>query len=193
VKSRNTYTQWLEVAYVEFAHCGPDFSLKALAKKTNLPRATFYYHFDNKEHLISELLKQHESLINQYHEDIKNKVKALIPDIYQLMYHYKHGVMFHQQLFMHCDIEAFYRLYRGTNETSIQILLPLIKALFETDKTDREIIEFYHILTDAWYIRLNAKQFTVESMINLATDIMESTLGLYITPHTIEVPEITMK
>ncbi|MBR8538109.1 TetR/AcrR family transcriptional regulator [Carboxylicivirga sediminis] len=193
MKSKDTFSQWLEVAYIEFAHYGPEFSLKALAKKTNLPRATFYYHFDDKEHLISELLQYHKNQIHRYQKDLKNEVKELIPDLYQLMFNYKHGIMFHQQLFIHCDVEAFYRLYKDANETSIKILLPLIKALFDTDKTDREIIQFYHILTDAWYIRLNAKQFTVESMINLATDIMENTLGLCVSPYYIEVPDRTMK
>jgi AcrR family transcriptional regulator len=178
VKRRNTYDKWLEAGYQAFAQCGPDFSLKALAEKTQLPRATFYYHFDDKDHLLTALLKHHEYQISLYHDTLRKEVTTLIPDLYKIMYRYKTGILFHQQLFMHCEIEAYYSLYNETNETSIRILMPLIMAHFETDKPDAEIVQFYKILTDAWYIRLNAKQFTVESMINLAAVIMENTLGL---------------
>jgi hypothetical protein len=44
---------------------------------------------------------------------------------------------------------------------------------------DPDIIDFYHTLTDAWYTRLDTKNMNVESMIALAVEIMENTLGLY--------------
>ncbi|WP_430812284.1 MULTISPECIES: TetR/AcrR family transcriptional regulator [unclassified Carboxylicivirga] len=178
MKSRNTHNKWLEAGYRAFAEYGPDFSLKALAEKTQLPRATFYYHFDDKDHLLTALLKHHEYQINSYHNTLRKEVTTLIPDLYRIMYRYKTSVLFHQQLFRHCEIETYYHLYSDTNETSIRLLLPLIKAHFETDKPDMEIIQFYKILTDVWYIRLNTSQLSVESMINLATEIMENTLGL---------------
>jgi AcrR family transcriptional regulator len=173
---KETYNKWLEAAYQEFSCCGPDFSLKALARKANLPRATLYYHFDDKEHLLSELLSYHQSQINLYFCDLRNEVKMLIPDLYKVMYKYKEGILFHRQLLKNCHEDIFCELYKSTNEESIKILLPLIKVHFVTIKSDQELIQFYHTLTDAWYIRLNPKKLSVQYMIDLAVEIMESTL-----------------
>jgi len=174
-----TYTKWLEAAYLEFACCGPEFSLKALARKANLPRATLYYHFDNKEHLINKLLVYHRNQIEVYLEELRNEVKILIPDLYEVMCKYKEGILFHRQLLFHCHVKPFYDLYREANEVSLHILLPFIKATFETDKSDQEIIHFYHTLTDAWYIRLDINNLSVPNMIHLAEEILAHTLGLY--------------
>jgi len=59
-KITSTYQSWIDYASKEFAEEGPNFSLKALATKANLPRATFYYHFEGKKELISELLVHHQ-------------------------------------------------------------------------------------------------------------------------------------
>ncbi|WP_212217205.1 TetR/AcrR family transcriptional regulator [Carboxylicivirga linearis] len=173
------YQKWLTTAYKEFACNGPDFSLNALAAKAKLPRATLYYHFDDKEHLLAELVKHHKSIIEVYHNDISNNVKVLIPDLYKVMFKYKDALLFHYQLLKNCHIKQFCELYRGSNERSLIILLPLIKEQFYSDKSDREIIQFYHTLTDTWYTRLDVNNLSVESMVALAMEILESTLGLY--------------
>ena len=186
MKSRDTYNKWLEAAYIEFAHSGPDFSLKALAEKAQFPRATFYYHFDDKDYLVSELLKFHQHKCQQCQCDLQKTVKTLIPDLYTVLFKYKNNVLFHQQLFLHGHVEPFYTMYRETNEATIRLLLPFIKAHFKTNKSDQEIIQFYQILTDTWYIRLNTHQLTEDSMINLAIEIMENTLGLCSASLTLE-------
>lgn len=173
------YLQWLEAAYHEFATTGPEFSLKALANKTGLPRATLYYHFHDKDDLITTLLEWHEKNIDAYLQDLKNEVKNLIPDVYQLMFRYKEGILFHHQLLKHCSNADFCALYRRANDKSLQILLPLIKTQFASTSSDLDLIKFYHTLTDAWYTRLDTNNFTVESMIALAQSILENTMGLF--------------
>jgi hypothetical protein len=95
------------------------------------------------------------------------------------MFRYKENVLFHHKLLKYRHIEAFYTLYRDANDTTLNIVLPLIKALFEPKMPDSDIINFYHTLTDAWYSRLDTKSMNVKSMIALAIEIMENTLGLY--------------
>lgn len=172
------YHRWLQAAYNEFAHCGPDFSLKALAEKTNLPRATLYYHFIDKNHLVEELLDFHLQVANDFQSDLKLKVTKLIPDLYIIMYQYRINVMFHQQLLRNNHIELCAAIYKKINNSSIRILLPHIRDYFNTNLSDLEIIEFYNTLTDAWYARLNFKNVSTDSMCQLALDIMAHTLGL---------------
>ena len=74
-KNNKTYLKWIDTAYQEFAHNGPDFSLKSLSMKSSLPRSTFYYHFDNKEHLISELLNYHSNEIERFQTELKKNIK----------------------------------------------------------------------------------------------------------------------
>ncbi|NVJ84707.1 MAG: TetR/AcrR family transcriptional regulator [Algoriphagus sp.] len=171
--------KWIEAAYSEFSLSGPDFSLKALSEKSKLPRASLYYHFASKEELLEELLFLHQENINKYHSHIEENVKSLIPDLYKAVYSHKEGILFHRQLLLHPEKDEFYTLYRSANEKSFAILLPHIKRLFDSSGSNEEFIQFYHTLTDAWYIRLDPNNFSVESMIALAMKIMENTLGLF--------------
>ncbi|TNJ41249.1 TetR/AcrR family transcriptional regulator [Tamlana fucoidanivorans] len=171
------YSEWIDAAYKEFACNGPDFSLKALAKKTNLPRATFYYYFNNKEHLIEDLLKHHAELNESFQSEIKT-LKTLIPGLYEIMYKYRVGVRFHQQLLKHTHIQEFYMVYNEFNRQNISLLLPLIKPYFGGTLSDNEICQFYITLTDAWYSRLNFSNLSVNYMISLAEEIMNDTIGV---------------
>jgi len=72
--------------------------------------------------------------------------------------------------------------YYSINNASIKILLPQIKVYFQTNHSDLDIIKFYNTLTDAWYSQLNFTNLSVDSMIDLAENIMENTLGLYSNP-----------
>lgn len=178
MKTNGKYKKWIDATYQEFAINGPDFSLKALSKKTKLPRATFYYHFESKDHLVEELLKHHYQKNKAFQSELK-KIKELIPELYVLMHKYRDAVRFHQQLLRNSHIREFYEVYSSYNQSSIKIMLPLIKPYFGKDPTDDEIFQFYNTLTDAWYSRLNFSVLSVEYMINLAEEIMNKTIGLY--------------
>ncbi len=182
IKKNETYLKWIHAAYQEFAMKGPDISLKSLSNKSSLPRSTFYYHFDNKEHLKSELLSYHSNECEKFQTDLKLNVKTLIPDLYIVMFKYKTSVMFHQQLLRNCHIEMYSSPYYSINKDSIKILLPHIKVYFPTNHSDLDVINFYNTLTDAWYSQLNFTNLSVDSMITLAENIMENTLGLYNSP-----------
>jgi len=178
MERNDKYKLWIQTAYDEFAVNGPDFSLKALSKKANLPRATFYYYFNNKEHLISELLNYHIELINEYQSEIK-KIKTLIPDLYEIMFKYKDGIRFHQKLLLNSNVKEYQEIYSNFNLSSIKILLPLIKPYFGNNLSNKQIHKFYNTLTDAWYSRLDFSKFSVDYMVNLAEEIMSDTIGVY--------------
>ncbi len=182
IKKNETYLKWINAAYQEFAHNGPGFSLKLLSNTTSLPRSTFYYHFDDKEHLKSELLNYHRNECEKFQAELKKNVKNLIPDLYIIMFNYKISVMFHQQLLRNCHIDSYRTAYYSINNDSIKMLLPQIKVYFPTNHSDLDVIKFYNILTDAWYSQLNFTSLSVDSMINLAENIMGNTLGLYNNP-----------
>jgi len=170
--------EWITAAYKEFAVNGPDFSLKALSKKTNLPRATFYYYFNSKEHLMEELLKHHGQINKKFQSEIK-KLNILMPNLYEIMFKYEIAVRFHQQLLRNSHVDEFSKVYSDFNQSSIKILLPLIKPYFEGNYSDKEIYQFYNTLTDAWYSRLNFSDFSVDYMNNLAEEIMNDTIGVH--------------
>jgi hypothetical protein len=88
-------------------------------------------------------------------------------------------MLFHYQLLKHKDNAVFYDVYKNLNATSFTILLPHVKPLFQANSADRDIVNFFNILTDTWYTRLDTKNLSVDHMIELATDILGSTLGLY--------------
>ncbi|TFV94567.1 TetR/AcrR family transcriptional regulator [Algoriphagus kandeliae] len=171
--------KWIEAAYSEFALSGPEFSLNALAEKSKLPRASLYYHFDSKEALGEELLIFHQKKINSYLSELKKEVKDIVPDLYKVMYANKEGILFHRQLLLHRDQDEFLDIYKKGNNEALTILLPHIKQLFRTTGSDEDLIQFYHTLTDTWYIRVNPNDFNVENMISVAMEIMENTLGLF--------------
>lgn len=173
-KRSETYQKWINAAYEEFATKGPDFSLKALSLKTGLPRATFYYYFDNKKILMDELLNVHQQSSNRFCEELKTSITSLIPDLYVVMYNYKEGVRFQQQLLRNQHIEQYYTVYCSIHNSCIQILLPFIKAHFKLNCHDRDIITFYNTLTDAWYSRVNCNNLSVESMTILAISLMDN-------------------
>lgn len=173
-KRSEIYQKWIDAAYNEFSLVGPDFSLKALSLKTGLSRATFYYYFDNKDLLIDELLKVHQQESDKFYADLQLKFTKLIPDLYILMYSYKEGVRFQQQLLRNHHIEKYNDLYISSHNRCIHFLLPFIREYFGLNSTDKEIVRFYHALTDAWYSRINCNQLSVEYMTNLASELMES-------------------
>ena len=185
MKTNDTRKKWLYAAYEEFAKNGPDFSLKALSQKTSLPRATFYYHFLNKDELISELLEFHCEIVLQFKEELK-QIKSLVPDLYVLMHKFPVSVQFQQQLLKNIQIEKLYSIYAKSNSECIQLLLPHIKTHFGFHQPDEEVFRFYNTLTDAWYTRLDFSNFKVEKMINLAEEIAGNVLALhYKTKHTV--------
>lgn len=178
MKGNETYKKWLCAAYYEFAENGPDFSLKALAQKLALPRASFYYHFLNKEELISELLNYHISIAQKFQEELK-EINVLIPDLYATLFRYKTTVQFHQKLLHNCHISAFKTLYFEANKVAIQMLLPHIKSHFGFQQSDGEVFHFYNTLTDAWYTRLDFSNINPEIMANLAEEIAGNVLTLH--------------
>lgn len=177
MKKKETYNKWINAAYQEFAEYGPEFSLKALSSKTALPRATFYYHFSNKEDLIAELLQNHRSIVEAFQGELA-KIKNLIPDLYEILYPYKASLMFHRQLLKNSHIASYRELYHSGNNETIKNILPQIKAYFEFNYSDEEIFKFYNTLTDAWYAKLDFSNFSVKSMIALAEEIMDNILRL---------------
>lgn len=178
MKKNETYKKWLCAAYLEFAENGPDFSLKALAQTIALPRASFYYHFLNKEELISELLNYHISIAQKIQEELK-EIHVLIPDLYKVLYKYIKSVQFHQQLLHNYHITTYKTLYNEANKACVEILLPHIKTHFGFQQSDEEVFHFYNTLTDAWYTRLDFSNTSVENMIKLAGEITGSILALH--------------
>lgn len=177
MKKNETYKKWLCEGYYEFAENGPDFSLKALAQKIALPRASFYYHFLNKDELISKLLDYHISIAKKIQEELK-EINVLIPDLYSILYRHIISVQFHQKLLHNYHIITFKTLYYEANKVSVEILLPHIKAHFGFQKSDEEIFQFYNTLTDVWYTRLDFSNTSVEKMANLAEEITGNVLAL---------------
>jgi AcrR family transcriptional regulator len=171
--------KWIEAAYSEFSISGPEFSLNALAEKSKLPRASLYYHFDSKEALREELLIFHQEKIKCYLSELAENIKDIVPDLYKVMYKHKEGILFHRQLLLHRDQDDFLDIYKKGNNEAMAILLPHIKQLFRSTGSDEDLIQFYHTLTDTWYIRINPNDLTVERMISVAMEIMENTLGLF--------------
>lgn len=175
-KQSKIYQELLRAAYNEFAIVGPEFSLKALSEKTELSRSTFYYYFDNKDLLIDELLRVHQQAADKLYADLELKFTKLIPDLYEIMYSHKEGMRFQQQLFRNRHIDKYNYLYASIHDRCINFLLPFIKDYFElnNNNNNQEIVIFYHTLTDAWYSRLNFDTLSVESMTNLALELMDS-------------------
>ena len=93
---QNTYQRWLEAAYGQFADVGPDhLNVNALSRKTGLPRTNFYYYFPDKEDLIEQLLKAHLDLSLVDESELENRLKVLIPDLYDILSGFKTGIKFH--------------------------------------------------------------------------------------------------
>lgn len=176
-EKKETYNKWIKAAYEEFADDGPNFSLKALSSKETLPRTTFYYHFSDREDLIDELLQYHNSVIESFLKELCN-MKILIPDLYELLYHYKISLKFHKQLFNNSHINDFNELYHSGKNEIVKCIVPHVKTYYKLNYSDKEIFNFYNTLTDAWYAKLDCTNLSVKSMIELAEEIMDNILRL---------------
>lgn len=187
-KKSETCQRWINEAYEAFANEGPEFSLKALSQKAGLPRATLYYHFDSKDHLIEELLKRHQQYFDAFQSDVKSKLKQLIPDLYEIMIDYKLGVRFHQQLIKNRHIDLYNCAYCCGNISSIKILLPYIKEYFGFNTSDAEVITFYNTLTDSWYSRIDTENLSVEEMTSTALFLMDNMLSVINSSRNVHAP-----
>lgn len=176
---KTTKQNWLDTGYRHFATEGPDkLSINKLSKDLGAARATFYYHFLNKDELIGKLLDYHISIIEKYKQELED-INNLFPDLYMLLYRYLSSLKFHQQLLFNCHIPIFKTLYYEANKVCIQMLLPHIKTHFGFHQPDDEVFDFYNTLTDAWYTRLDASNTNAEKMANLAEEIAENVLALH--------------
>ena len=180
MKNSGSYTIWLETAYTLFAEEGPqNLSINSLAKKCLLPRTNFYYYFDDKDDLIDKLIRLHfETTTVLFNEELRNRFHTYIPDLYVILLDFKLGLQFSTQLFRNSDKPKYNKAHKASVALSAEIILPKFKTFFKLDLPDKTVLSLWSTLVDAWYSRLNIDDLSVDSMISLCYEIMDSILPI---------------
>lgn len=175
-----SYNQWLETAYQIFAKKGPDsLTIKGLSETCELPRTNFYYYFDNKEDLIDKLIRLHfETTTQLFNEALRKRLHSYIPDLYIILYDFKLGLQFSYQLFKNRDILKYNKAYKKGVALSNELILPKFKSFFKLDLPDETILALWATVVDTWYSRVNIDELSVDNMISLCYEIMDSILPL---------------
>ena len=162
---QNNYNKWLEGAYECFGELGPkQLSINCIAKVTGLPRSNFYYHFPDREIMISQLLEAHIKLSNLYEEDLANNLKVYIPDLHRIIVKYKTGFKFHWQLFKNRNDRRFGAVYESLNQSSSKYILQAFKEYYIPDASEAVANSLWETLVDTWYSRIDFEDFTAESL-----------------------------
>lgn len=180
----NTKEIWLEKGYEVFALYGPkSLTINKVAKEINQTRTSFYYYFNDLSDFIEELIQMHLKLFEIYLESGKKECKQYSPDIFILLSEFSMGLKFHKQLFNNRNNPLYNFTYMQCNERSADTFaIDLFKKHYKLD-TDKSTLKLIHeSLLDAWFSRLDINHITVESMVKLSDEIMESILVLINKP-----------
>ena len=179
-----TKEAWLEKGYELFALHGPrSLSINKVGKEINQTRTSFYYYFNDLTDFINELIEMHLKLFEIFLERGKKECKQYIPDIHKLLSEFSIGLRFHQQLFNNRNNPVYNFTYMRCNEISAEAFtIDLFNKYYKLN-ADKSTLKLIHeSLLDAWYSRLDSNHITVESMVKLSDEIMESILALHNKP-----------
>ena len=180
MKSSESYNKWLEAGYHFFAERGPDnISIKALAEHCELPRTNFYYYFNDKGDFIDKIIEVHLSTtVELFNQELIIRFHTYIPDLYVILFDFKLGLQFAKQLFKNRDLPKYNKAYNAGVILPAEFILPKFKRFFKLDLPDKTVMFLWVTLVDVWYSRLNFDNITVDDMISLCYEIMDSILPL---------------
>ena len=180
MKNSESYNRWIEAAYLYFAEQGPlNFSIKALAKQCELPRTNFYYYFENKEELIDKVIEFHFKTTTEiFNLELENRLHSFIPDLYVIIYESKLGMQFTKQLFLNRENPTYNKAYKQSVALSSDLIVPEFMDFFKIYLPMEIGKPLWYTLTDSWYSRVNFDNYSVDSLIELCYEIMDSVTPL---------------
>jgi AcrR family transcriptional regulator len=176
MKTSESYTIWLETAYVMFAEIGPqNISIKALAEQCGLPRTNFYYHFSNKEELIEKLIQLHfQTTAELFNTELEKRLHSLIPDLYVIALDFKLGFQFAKQLFLNREEPVYNNAYKKAIALSSDLIVPKFKLFSNIDLPDESVKSIWFTVTDAWFSRVKFDNYSVDYLCALYYEIMDT-------------------
>lgn len=176
----DTKEVWLKKGYEHFALHGPkSLSINKIAKEIDQTRTSFYYYFNDINDFINELIEMHVNFFNVYIERGKKECKKYKPDLHKLISEFPMSLRFHKQLFNHRSNPLYNFTFMQCNDRGADAFtVDLFKEYYEL-KAERSIIKLIHeSLLDTWFSRLDLNDITIDSMVKITDDIMESILFL---------------
>lgn len=180
MKNSESYNRWLEAAYICFAEEGPkNLSIMTLAKKCGLPRTNFYYYFENKEELIEKVIEFHfKSTTEIFNIELENRLHFFMPDLYVIVNEFKLGVQFAKQLFLNRENPAYNKAYKHGVALSADLIVPKFMAFLKIGLPLEAGKSLWFTLNDTWYSRINFENFTVDSLCELSSEVIDSVIPL---------------
>lgn len=176
----DTKEVWLKKGYEHFASRGPkSLSINKIAKEIDQTRTSFYYYFNDINDFINELIEMHVNIHDIYIERGKKKCKKYRPDLHKLLSEFPLNLKFHKQLFNYRSNPLYDFIYMQCNNKGADaFVVDRFKEYYKLN-ADKSVIKLIHgSLQDAWFSRLDLNDITVESMVKLTDEIMESILLL---------------
>ena len=176
MKTSESYTKWLETAYVLFAEVGPqNLAIKSLAEQCGLPRTNFYYYFANKEELIEKIIDLHfETTTELFNTEVEKRLHSFIPDLYIISYDFKVGFQFAKQLFLNREKPVYNKAYMHGIALSADLIVPKFKEFTKIDLPYESVKSIWFTVTDAWFSRVKFDEFSVEYLCELYYEIMDT-------------------
>lgn len=181
MKSSESYKKWINAAYLLFAEEGPlNLSIATLAKQCELPRTNFYYYFDNKEHLIDEVIELHfTSTVEIFNAEVKRRLHCYIPDMYVILIEFKLGIQFTKQLFTNREEALYNEAYKKSIALSADLIVPKFLEFEKLVLPLEEAKQLWYTLNDTWYSRINCNMFTLDPLCESYEELLNSIRPLF--------------
>jgi len=167
---------WIQAGYSLFAREGKTaLNVDKIAKIINKSRSSFYHNFFNLEVFEEELFEYHFQQTKIFFKEGK-KIDTLMPEYVQLMGRYKDWVFFQQQLFLirHEDEKYINTFDRVRNVTEEKTALLWIKSAGLDKLPLPRVRQFFILVRETFYTRLNYDNYTPEILTDIINDINES-------------------
>jgi len=176
MKVSESYTIWLENAYILFSEQGPiNISIKGLAAHCGLPRTNFYYYFDHKDDLIDKLIGLHfETTAELFNTELEHRLQSIIPDLYIIAFDFKLGFQFAKQLFLNRENPVYNKAYKQSVALSSDLIVPKFKEFSKIDLPDEIVKSIWLTVTDVWFSRVKFDDFSVDYLCELYYEIMDT-------------------
>jgi len=157
---------WIDVGYLLFATEGMDgLQVERLSRMVQRNKSCFYHYFGDLEVFCSKLLLQHEIWGRRFLDELRD-VKNIEPDYFNLVLRFKLPVLFQMKLY-ESGSPDFRKVAERIDAAESEILQPVWTSYINFDGNERLAENYFNIVRDRAYMRLNAKNFTYDVLSDL--------------------------
>jgi len=173
---RKSKLEWIRTGYSLFARDSKSaLNVDKIAKVVGKSRSSFYHNFYDLEDFRDQLFSYHYEQAKKF-QKTSILIDDLFPEFIQLMVKYKDWVFFQKQIFLlrfedPRYLEAFDKVRSVTEEHTASLW---IKTAGLGKSPVSQIRQFFFVIRENFYTRLDYDNWTVEAILKEITEINNS-------------------